>query len=82
MWKGVTLGPTVAMRHLVMTLRPGPFVNSLCKKPTSDFDDLRCRAAKFMQLEELTSTTNNCEMKHLDQRRAQKGMSKKKKNAH
>ena len=35
-----------------------------------------------MQFVELTSTTNNCEMKHLDQRRAQKGMSKKKKNAH
>jgi len=43
----------VAMHHMVTALRLGPFVNSLCKRPAANLDELRERATKFMQLEEL-----------------------------
>lgn len=44
----------VAMHHLVSTLWPDSFVSSLCKKSTTNLDELGCRATKYMQLEELT----------------------------
>jgi len=47
------LNPEVAMHHLETALKPGPFVDSLCKKPVSNLDELRTRATKFMQMEEL-----------------------------
>ncbi|XP_020221042.1 uncharacterized protein LOC109803778 [Cajanus cajan] len=47
------LNPTVALHHLTTALKPGPFVNSICKKPPSDMNDLRRRADKYMQMEEL-----------------------------
>lgn len=53
-WDIKNLDLVVAMHHLVMALRLGPFVNNLCKKLTSNLDELCCRATKCMQLEELT----------------------------
>ncbi|XP_020236703.1 uncharacterized protein LOC109816214 [Cajanus cajan] len=52
------LDPAVAMHHLTTALRPGPFVNSLCKKPPQDLDDLRQRATKYMQMKELAEFKN------------------------
>jgi len=43
----------VVMRHMVTVLKHGPFLDSLCKKPTMNLDELRQRAVKFMQLEEM-----------------------------
>ena len=52
------LNPAVALHHLTTALKPGPFVNSLCKKPPVDMDDLRRRADKYMQMEELHDFRN------------------------
>jgi len=41
------------MHHMVTALRPDIFSDSLCKKLVLDMDELRQRATKFMQLEEL-----------------------------
>jgi len=48
----------VRMYHMIMALRPGPFADSLCKKPTTNCDDLRQHASKFMQMEELRDFRN------------------------
>jgi len=42
------MNPEVVMHHLITALKPGPFVDSLCKKPVSNLDELRTRATKFM----------------------------------
>jgi len=52
------LNPKVALHHMVTVVRLRPFVDNLCKKPASDLDELRRRAAKFMQLEELREFQN------------------------
>ncbi|XP_027343033.1 uncharacterized protein LOC113855601 [Abrus precatorius] len=52
------LEPAVAMHHLTTALKPGPFVNSMCKKPPIDLDELRSQAAKYMQMEELSEYRN------------------------
>ena len=43
----------VTMHHMITTLKPRPFADNLCKKPTVNLDELRQRASKFMQMEEL-----------------------------
>nr|KYP48749.1 hypothetical protein KK1_029551 [Cajanus cajan] len=52
------LNPAVALHHLTTALKPGPFSNSICKKPPTDMDDLRRRADKYMQMEELADFRN------------------------
>ncbi|XP_020202399.1 uncharacterized protein LOC109788145 [Cajanus cajan] len=63
------LNPAVAMDRLSTALRPGPFVNSLCKKPPGDMNDPRRRAEKYIQMKELVETRN--------QARAEEGYSRK-----
>ncbi|XP_020225041.1 uncharacterized protein LOC109806922 [Cajanus cajan] len=52
------LNPAVAMDRLNTALKPGPFVDSLCKKPPLDMNNLRRRAEKYMKMEELTESRN------------------------
>ncbi|XP_020238619.1 uncharacterized protein LOC109817702 [Cajanus cajan] len=52
------LNPAVALHHLTTALKPGPFANSICKKPPTDMDDLCRRADKYMQMEELVEFRN------------------------
>ncbi|XP_027338057.1 uncharacterized protein LOC113851996 [Abrus precatorius] len=56
------LEPAVAMHLLTTALKPRPFVNSLYKKPLIDLDELRSRAAKYMQMEELSEYRNQVRM--------------------
>jgi len=48
----------VAMHHMLTTLRPGPFADNLCKQSADSLDELRKRATKYMQLEELKEFRN------------------------
>jgi len=43
---------------MITTLRLGPFADSLCKKPTTNLDELRQRATKFIQMEEFRKFWN------------------------
>ena len=52
------LSPDVAMHHMLTALRPGSFADNLCMQPAANLDELRRRAAKFMQLEELREFHN------------------------
>lgn len=40
------------MQHLTTILRLEPFMNNLCKKLTSNMDELRRKEVKHMQMEE------------------------------
>ena len=68
------LNPEVAMQHLIITLKPCPFDDSLCKKLVSNLDELQTKATKFMQMEELkkfrsTTRSNAQEKRHHDRER-------------
>jgi len=52
------LSPEVTMHHMITTLKPRPFADSLCKKLTTNLDELRQRASNFMQMEELREFRN------------------------
>ncbi|XP_068475113.1 uncharacterized protein [Phaseolus vulgaris] len=53
------LSPEVTMHHMLTALHTGSFADSLCMQPATSLDDLRRRAVKFMQLEELREFRNN-----------------------
>ncbi|XP_020207243.1 uncharacterized protein LOC109806944 [Cajanus cajan] len=46
------LNPEVALHATLMVLKPGPFIDSLCRRPPIDMDELRARAAGYIQMEE------------------------------
>nr|KYP38621.1 hypothetical protein KK1_040126 [Cajanus cajan] len=46
------LNPEVALHAMFMALKPGPFVDSLCRRSPLDMDELRARAAGNIQMEE------------------------------
>ena len=46
------------MHHMLTALRPGPFADNLCMQLADSLDELRKRAAKYMQLEELREFRN------------------------
>ncbi len=52
------LSPNVAMHHMLTTLLPGAFADNLCMQPADSLDELRKRAAKYMQLEEIREFRN------------------------
>jgi len=62
------LNPEVTLHHMVTALRPGLFADSLCMEPTSSLDELRRRATKFMQLEELKEVRNHARAEHIPER--------------
>jgi len=52
------LSPEITIHHIITTLRSGPFIDSLCKKPTTNLDELRQHVSKFMYMEELREFRN------------------------
>nr|KYP32550.1 hypothetical protein KK1_046746 [Cajanus cajan] len=46
------LNPEVALHAMLMALKPGPFVDSLCREAPRDMDELRACAAGYIQMEE------------------------------
>lgn len=46
------LDPVIVVHYLLTTLLPNPFVNNLCKKPTSNLDELHYRVDRYMQMKE------------------------------
>jgi len=43
---------------MITALKPGPFSDSLCKKPATNLNELRQQTSKFMQMEELREFRN------------------------
>ncbi|XP_020207564.1 uncharacterized protein LOC109792552 [Cajanus cajan] len=46
------LNPKVALHSMLMALKPGAFVNSLCRRPPPDLDELQARTIGYIQMEE------------------------------
>ncbi|XP_020224130.1 uncharacterized protein LOC109806160 [Cajanus cajan] len=46
------LNPEVALHAMLMALKPGPFIDNLCRRPPVDMDELRALAAGYAQMEE------------------------------
>jgi len=52
------LNPEVALHHLVTGLKPRPFTDDLCIRPTYSLEEIKRRSTKFMQLEEVREFKN------------------------
>jgi len=50
------------LHHLISTLRPEQFTNSLIKKPAKNIDELRNEATQFMQIKELHDYHKNVQV--------------------
>ncbi|XP_020229604.1 uncharacterized protein LOC109810528 [Cajanus cajan] len=46
------LNPEVALHAMLMALKPGPFVDSLCRRAPADMDELHARAVGYIHMEE------------------------------
>ena len=66
------LSPGVAMHHMLTALRRGPFADNLCMHPIDSLDELRKRAAKYMQLEELREFRNQARAEAGGERKEEK----------
>ncbi|XP_020202173.1 uncharacterized protein LOC109787969 [Cajanus cajan] len=53
------LNPEVALHSMLMALKPGPFVDSLCRHQPASMDELRARAAGYIQIEEHVEFRNS-----------------------
>ncbi|XP_020207159.1 uncharacterized protein LOC109792186 [Cajanus cajan] len=49
------LNPEVALHAMLIELKPGPFIDSLYRRPPPDMDELRARAARYIQMKEHTT---------------------------
>ncbi|XP_017429290.1 UTP:RNA uridylyltransferase 1 [Vigna angularis] len=53
------LCPQLALYCMMTALRPGPFLDSLAREPTTDLNELRQRAAEYIRLEEARELIGN-----------------------
>ncbi|XP_020204068.1 uncharacterized protein LOC109789509 [Cajanus cajan] len=53
------LNPEVALHSMLMALKPGPFVDSLCRHQPASMDELRARATGYIQMEEHAEFRNS-----------------------
>lgn len=65
LFKIQNLNLKVAMYHMVTAFKPRPFSNNLFKKHASNLAELRQRAAKFLQLEELKEFGNQVRVENI-----------------
>jgi len=52
------LNPEVALHSMLLALRPGKFIGSLCKKAPKSIDELRKRAKGYLLMEEMSRLWN------------------------
>jgi len=62
----------VAMHHMLTALHPGPFADNLCMQPADNLDELRKRASKYMELEELREFRNQARAEAGGERKEEK----------
>jgi len=59
------LSPEVTMYHMVTTLRPGPFVDSLSKRRATDLDELKTKSDEVYAIRRIKKFQES----NLDERR-------------
>ncbi|KAG5111685.1 hypothetical protein JHK82_034954 [Glycine max] len=62
------LNPGVTLPSKIMTLKLGSFTNSLCRKQPKYLNELRAKAAGYIQMEELFAFRNQVNTKHSSRR--------------